>query len=57
MANGNNRVDSRIIEHPDQTASGYRRVLLLNASWEPLGAVGFQRAVVAIPVPLRQIPR
>ncbi|WP_182357717.1 HNH endonuclease [Tomitella gaofuii] len=25
-----------------------RRVLVLNASWEPLGAVGFQRAVVMV---------
>ena len=48
MANGGDRVDPRTVEHPALAASGRRRVLLLNASWEPLGAVAFQRAVVML---------
>ena len=48
MRIGGDRDDPRTGEHPAQAALGRRRVLLLNASWEPLGAVGFQRAVVML---------
>lgn len=40
--------DPRIADQPCGTVVDRRRVLLLNASWEPLGAVGFQRAVVML---------
>lgn len=48
MAIGSERGDPRKFQRPETAAPGRRRVLLLNASWEPLGAVGFQRAVVML---------
>ena len=48
MAIGSERGDPRKFQRPEIAAPGRRRVLLLNASWEPLGAVGFQRAVVML---------
>lgn len=41
-------VRTRHPQYTPQQRPAHRRVLLLNASWEPLGAVGFQRGVVMV---------